>query len=95
MAAASVLAGVAKLWERVLPELEDQEWRGEGRESNYSGVFRLVEARRLGMHLHRSGSDSGGLAAGWKCWWMISSLLGDFSPTVEHSFKTATNNGIT
>ena len=51
MAAASVLAGVDKLWERVLPELEDQEWRGEGRESNYSGVFRLVEARRLGMHL--------------------------------------------
>ena len=51
MAAASVLAGVAKLWERVLPELEDQEWRGEGRESNYSGVFRLVEPRQLGIHL--------------------------------------------
>ena len=66
MAAASVLAGVPRLWERVVPEVEDQEWRGEGRDSNYSGVFRLIHLSD-GSH-GWPGSVSGGLAVGWRCW---------------------------
>jgi len=40
VAAASVLAGVYKLWERVLPDYEDQEWDND-KTDKYSGVFRF------------------------------------------------------
>ena len=38
VAAASVLAGDTKLWERVLPDAKEQEWSPD----NYSGVFRFL-----------------------------------------------------
>ena len=40
VAAASVLAGVYKLWERVVPDSEGQEWDYD-QPDNYSGVFRF------------------------------------------------------
>ena len=40
VAAASVLAGGGQLWERVVPDLEDQEW-DDDQPDNYSGVFRF------------------------------------------------------
>jgi len=40
VAAASVLAGVEKLWERVVPDAEDQDW-DPAQPGKYSGVFRF------------------------------------------------------
>eukprot|EP00091_Calanus_sinicus_P021518 TRINITY_DN6407_c0_g1_i1.p1 TRINITY_DN6407_c0_g1~~TRINITY_DN6407_c0_g1_i1.p1 ORF type:complete len:140 (-),score=18.76 TRINITY_DN6407_c0_g1_i1:287-706(-) len=40
VAASSVLAGVPKLWERVVPDARDQEWDPDAPDK-YSGVFRF------------------------------------------------------
>eukprot|EP00092_Neocalanus_flemingeri_P028100 GFUD01030512.1.p1 GENE.GFUD01030512.1~~GFUD01030512.1.p1 ORF type:complete len:655 (+),score=129.40 GFUD01030512.1:209-2173(+) len=40
VAASSVLAGVPKLWDRVVPDAEDQEWNADAPDK-YSGVFRF------------------------------------------------------
>jgi len=40
VAAASVLAGIDKLWEKVIPDVQDQEWDAEN-PGKYSGVFRF------------------------------------------------------
>ena len=41
VAAASVLAGVSRLWDRVLPDIVEQDWDYEKPE-NYCGVFRFL-----------------------------------------------------
>lgn len=41
VAASSVLAGVPKLWERVIPDAKDQEWDPDAPDK-YSGVFRFL-----------------------------------------------------
>ena len=63
VAASSVLAGVPKLWERVVPDARDQDW-----DPNLPDKYRHVEGSCHDSHsdilVESSASISGDLAAG-------------------------------
>ena len=76
VAASSVLAGVPKLWERVIPDAKDQEWDPDAPDKYRQGFeFHTCVVLIFDILVEFSDFFSGALETGWKFWWTTWSQL--------------------
>ena len=69
MAASSVLAGVPRLWEKVVPEARDQDWDPNLPDRYRQDIGLQSNAEVIGdVLVEFSGFISGALETGLKCW---------------------------